>query len=74
MKANDVESPVLGAVKYAMVTENIATHGPIERIVIFKKNNQYMRGFKIFFRNQQVVLIGSETGIECGTVTFQDND
>ena len=33
-----------------------------------------MRGFKIFYRNQQVVLIGSETGIECGTVTFQDND
>ena len=46
---------------------------PIENIKILQGNSEYMRGFKIFYRNGQHQLIGNE-GDDVGTVNFEEND
>ena len=33
-----------------------------------------MRGFKIVYKNGSDDVIGSDSGIEAGTVTFEEND
>ena len=33
-----------------------------------------MRGFKIYYRNGQTDLIGSEDGLDAGTVEFDESD
>ena len=45
---------------------------PIENIKIFQGGSEYMRGFKIFYRNGQNQLIGTE-GDDVGTVNFEEN-
>ena len=47
---------------------------PIARIQIFEKNDAYMRGFRIHYRNGDTTLINSDTGIDKGAIEFEETD
>ena len=47
---------------------------PLQKIIIFKKNEEYLRGFKIVYRNGSSDMINSSEGPEAGTIEFQEND
>ena len=67
-------SEVLGNARHEWMTTTL-NQTPIEKIEIYKKNNEeYMRGFKIFYRNGQEQVINSITGIEAETIRFEQND
>ena len=42
----------------------------IRDITVIKKNEEYLRGLKIRYRNGQTDLINSEDGPEAGTIEF----
>ena len=42
--------------------------------MIVKKNDEYMRGFKIFYRNQESQVINSETGTQVEVIPFGQGD
>ena len=47
----------------------------IQRIEIYSKNgNDYMRGFKIFYRDGTDQVINSVDGTHKGTVNFEETD
>ena len=67
-------SELLGLNKYALQSLTLKKF-PISNIKIYRKeSNCYMRGFKITYRNGQTDVIGSDNGIDCGTVDFEEND
>ena len=47
---------------------------PIQKIVVYKKNEEYLRGFKIYYQNGQTDLINSDEGPEAGTIDFESGD
>ena len=42
----------------------------IKGITIFKKNEEYMRGFKIEYTSGETTIVGSADGISVGIVNF----
>ena len=46
----------------------------IEKIVVIKKNEEYMKGLKIFYRDGQQQVINDDEGVEAETVIFEPND
>ena len=60
--------------KYAIQSLTLKQE-PIANIKVFGKDSHgYMRGFKITYTNGQTDVIGSENGIDCGTINFLDTD
>ena len=62
-------SEVLGKEKYAFETVGIRNE-QIKGITIFKKNEEYMRGFKIEYTSGEPTIVGSADGISVGKVNF----
>ena len=42
----------------------------VTKITIYKKNEEYMRGFKIDFQSGDPLLVGSADGISVGMINF----
>ena len=42
----------------------------VTKITIYKKNEEYMRGFKIDFQTGDPLLVGSADGISVGMINF----
>ena len=66
-------SEVLGNIRHSWETTTLQ-QTPIEKILIYKKNEDYMRGFKIHYRNGQEQVVNSVNGIEAETIRFEAND
>ena len=47
---------------------------PIEKIVVYKKDDTYLKGFKIMYRNGMEQLVNDDGGFEAGTVVFEEFD
>ena len=47
---------------------------PIQKITVFEKNDAYMRGFRIHYRNGSSEVINSADGTEAGTINFNEGD
>jgi len=59
----------LGKERYAF--EEIAMRDDqVTKITIYKKNEEYMRGFKIDFQSGDPLLVGSADGISVGMINF----
>ena len=43
---------------------------PIQKIVVYKKNEDYLRGFKIVYRNGNADMVNSSQGPVAGTIEF----
>ena len=41
---------------------------------MFKKNEDYMRGFRILYRNGRSDAVNSTNGVEVGIVNFKEGD
>ena len=63
-------SETMGKEKHAW-EEKVLEQAPIEKIMIVKKNDDYMRGFKIFYRNNKSQVINSETGTTVQVIRFE---
>ena len=42
----------------------------VTSITIYKKNEEYMRGFKIDFSSGEPIIVGSADGISVGIINF----
>ena len=47
---------------------------PIEKITVYKKDDAYLKGFKIIYRNGMEQLVNDDGGVEAGTVVFEEFD
>ena len=64
------QSEILGMEKHELQSLTLKQES-IERIqVLSKVTEMYLRGFKIFYRNGQTDLIGSDDGYDSGIVEF----
>ena len=71
--AANEESELFGFKKYEFETITLKNK-PIESIQVVKKNEEYLRGFRINYRNGRSQIMNSTSGIEQGQVTFKEGD
>ena len=69
----DQSSELMGTERHDWETAQIKEL-PIQKIHIFEKNDAYMRGFRIHYRNGETTLINSENGIDKGVIEFEETD
>ena len=63
----------MGREKYAFESLNLQD-APIKSITVFKKNEDYMRGFRILYRNGRSDAVNSTNGVEVGIINFKEGD
>ena len=67
------ESEDLGLKKYEWQTVALK-QTPIEKITVYKKNEVYLKGFLIYYRNGEQQVINDDGGFEAGTIVFEEHD
>ena len=65
----DQNSETLGLKKYAWESITL-TNASIKSITVYKKNEDYMRGFKINYSDGSEQVVNTTTGVEVGIVNF----
>ena len=63
------ESGILGKERFEWSSVEIGDKS-IQKITVYKKNEEYLRGFRIYFRDGSSELINTDQGHEAGTIDF----
>ena len=66
-------SDVLGLEKYAWESITLKPC-PIQKIIVYKKDDAYLKGFRILYRNGMEQLVNDDGGLEAGTIEFEEFD
>ena len=67
------ESMLIGTERHAWESVTLQDQ-PIKKITMFEKNCNYMKGFRIQYRNGQTDIINADSGTEVGSIEFEPFD